>query len=701
MMLMLACPSALAQSDSIVVHPAKEHRLATLRVGGHRSWSSTTANVAGLSAEKLAVLQHQTLAGALATLPGVRMLSSGGMIQKPIVDGMANSRIVVIDNDMKLAGQHWADDHAPELSLWSFAQAYVEKGAMSVKYGANALGGAVVVRTPLNATMQGSRGSVNVSYNTNGRMYGGEVFFEDRLPVHVPMRYRVAAKYYKSGDRSTADYRLDNTGAEVWDVKVQHAMQLSPRWTWDEEVSLYRAEMGIFSGSHISGTEALLYRFEQGRPSAEELTPFSYRIEAPRQQVTHWKAGVHAAYALREDEHLHLNLGFQHNYRKEYEVRTGDYTRLPTFAFRLSTANLHTHWDKKWKEGHTLEAGADWTYMRNVSDNNTKAVPVIPNYVSHAAGIYAAAQGYVRPALKLEAGVRADYQYVNATGYNSLSRRYGGEKQYASLSAQAGLKWNASPEWSLHTNIGLAWRAPDVNELYSRGLHHGDAVYQIGDERLKTEKALKWTGGATWTRGVLTIQWHAFAQYVYDYIYTTPRYSTDAEGVRRPDVFELLSGAYPIYYFVQSNGIFAGMDLMVHVQLSKNLHYEARGEWMRAKNTDSHLYFPNIPADRYRHGLHYTYDWMQYELSASVHHTFVDKQHHFSPETDLLPDTPPAYHLLGGDVSLSRSLPWGRLTFYATIENALNTLYKDYTNRLRFYAHDMGRSVNMGIRLAF
>ena len=44
----------------------------------------------------------------------------------------------------------------------------------------------------------------------------------------------------------------------------------------------------------------------------------------------------------------------------------------------------------------------------------------------------------------------------------------------------------------LRTNIGTAWRAPHVNELYSEGLHHGAAAVEEGNPELESEKSVKW-----------------------------------------------------------------------------------------------------------------------------------------------------------------------------------------------------------------
>ena len=78
------------------------------------------------------------------------------------------------------------------------------------------------------------------------------------------------------------------------------------------------------------------------------------------------------------------------------------------------------------------------------------------------------------------------------------------------------------------------------------------------------------------------------------------------------------------------------------------------------------------------------------------------KQRQFDPDTDLIPYTPPAYHLLGFDAALELPVKRGhQVRFMLSADNLLNREYKEYTNRSRYYAHDMGRDVRCGVNWIF
>ena len=86
----------------------------------------------------------------------------------------------------------------------------------------------------------------------------------------------------------------------------------------------------------------------------------------------------------------------------------------------------------------------------------------------------------------------------------------------------------------------------------------------------------------------------------------------------------------------------------------------------------------------------------------TLKHRFTAKQNRFNPDTDLISYTPPAYHLFGLEAGISFLLK-GRQKFSIMVaaDNLLNKEYKEYTNRARYYAHDMGRDIRLNLNWTF
>ena len=91
-----------------------------------------------------------------------------------------------------------------------------------------------------------------------------------------------------------------------------------------------------------------------------------------------------------------------------------------------------------------------------------------------------------------------------------------------------------------------------------------------------------------------------------------------------------------------------------------------------------------------------------WQPSVGIEHRYVAKQRRFNAATDLTDDTPAAYHLVGFNCGVTWQMPHHQqlsLLFEGT--NVLNQLYKEYTNRSRYYAHDLGRDIRCTLRWKF
>ena len=131
--------------------------------------------------------------------------------------------------------------------------------------------------------------------------------------------------------------------------------------------------------------------------------------------------------------------------------------------------------------------------------------------------------------------------------------------------------------------------------------------------------------------------------------------------------------------------------------ISQQLTYQLKGSLVRAKDRKKDDYLPLIPSDRISQILRLSSKnkvSIFENLSIQAQFETVFKQTRYRAEADFL--TPPnTYSLLG--LSAGSSIPIGnqKLGFIVSADNVLNTLYKEYMNRFRYYAHDKGRNVSL------
>ena len=677
-------------------------------VSGHTTQQyvrGLTPSIISISLKRNSLIDKQgdDLAKVLTSISGVSMIQTGATIAKPVIHGLHSNRILILNNEVRQEGQQWGADHAPEIDPLVADQITVVKGAESVRYGSDALGGVILIEQKKLPYSDGLHANLASSFGSNGRKLSTTLKVESSVPELPSWAWRVQGTLKRSGDISTANYLLNNTAAREANFSVATGVQ-KEKGTAEIFYSRYENESSVFYGSHIGNLDDLLARFEIGRPLT--TYPFSYSINAPKQKVVHHLLKGKAFYFLPFGGKLTAQYAFQKDIRQEFSVRRMDRTRIPALNMELTTHALDVYWENaysKWKS----TIGGSFNKQDNYNQPGTGVVPVIPNYASLSYGAFAI-QRFQRDAWLLEAGVRYDYKYLNADGYDMYSQRYGGEHNFHNFTYTLGGTMPLSRVSQLKSNIGVAWRAPQVNELYSSGLHHGAGTYDLGDDKLESETGVKWVTSLLLNNE--NKRWNVkldlYIQYIKNYIYDYPT----------GEVQTLFSGVYPIFQYTQANAFFRGADLDATVRLlNKNrlaqvgnptsLDYHLKASVVWANEVKTGRYFPFIPAPRFSQSLEYNKthrNSLLSRMSASIGHTFVAKQTRFEPSQELVPTTPDAYHLF--EASIGGTLDIGKrqtLDIRLSAENLFNTEYKEYTNRFRYYAHDLGRNVYLRINYNF
>jgi len=532
-----------------VVMQEEVNQLAGTTLIGHVA-KPVTASVA-IDKPKLQQKSGEELAKVLTTVAGVSMIQTGATIAKPVIHGLHSNRILILNNEVRQEGQQWGADHAPEIDPAVADKITVIKGADAVRYGSDALGGVVVIAPNQLPYGDGLHGQLSPSFASNGRKSATTLKLESGLPGLLHWAWRVQGTLKRSGDIHTADYMLNNTAAAEANFSAAIGMR-QEAGSAELFYSRYENESGVFYGSHIGNLDDLLARFEIGRPLT--TYPFSYSIEAPKQKVIHHLLKAKAYYFLPFGGKLTAQYAFQKDIRQEFSVRRLDRTRIPALNMWLTTHLAEVFWENMDTQYWKTLVGGSFSLQDNYNQPGTGVVPVIPNFASVGYGAFAI-EKYHKDNWNAEAGLRYDYKYLSADGYDMYSQRYGGEHDFHNITYSLGGAWQATPHTALSSNIGVAWRAPQVNELYSSGLHHGAGTYNLGEASLSPETGAKWITSLSYThpeRGIyLTAD--AYIQLIKNYIYDYPTGETRT----------LFSGVYPIFQYTQADALRRGAEWFI------------------------------------------------------------------------------------------------------------------------------------------
>ena len=672
------------QLDNVTVTALKRH-------------TSVLQQSSAISQEALEKGGATSLAKLLETIPGVSSISTGNTIAKPVIQGMHSSRILLMNNGVRLESQSWGADHAPELDYTGSSMVEVVKGAECIRYGFGAMGGVVLLNDaplPYENKKIKLNGNVNMGYDTNARGFSGSGTIETG---YKQFGLRLHGMYTKGGDYHTADYVLNNTGYNTISFSALAGWQ-GKKLTATLFSSIYYQRSGIYYASKISDLSQLIKRFEYGRPDPETVKPFSYEIKPPFQQSQHVTLKGELKWELNPNHHLNFTLSFQENLRQEFENRKKtQWSWIPVQDLMLKTYKFDVLWQAKWKLWKmTTDAGLSNTYQTNFNYPGTKQPAFVPNFAALSMGgyfLHKAEFGRLQCAL----GMRYDFRVLSVNGYSSLSNYtyYDDFKLYSNFTMSLATHYQFSDKWDARANIGWSWRPPDINELYAIGLQDG-SYWVVGNKNLASERGYKLVLGTKYRNTWFSVEPSVFFQRINSYIY-------DHIGAGKDRFHNHPSGKYPKFIYDQDDVKLYGGDIEATVKPLQGLTFVGKGEWMFARNLTHNDWLPFMPSDRY--GLSATYDLPltknhKYRSSLSLSGIYVTKQTRFDPDKDLVPDSPPAYFLLNGTAEFRIALPQNReLKFMIVGDNILNALYKEYTDRFRYYAHERGS--NFSLRTLF
>lgn len=679
----------VANGDTLTLQlQSSDLTLDAIEVFGHKQALQTTTSVTTLHQEDLDRLKGGNLATILSTIPGVNMLQTGATIGKPVVNGMHSNRLLILNNGIRQEGQQWGSEHAPEIDPFIASNISVVKGAEAIRYGAEAIGGVVIIEPPALPSDSTVHAEVNLVGASNGRAGTASGMLSGNFKKAPALAWRVQGTAKRSGNLQTPDYFLDNTGSKEMNYSTAVGYN-KEHMGLDLFYSHFNTELGIFKGSHIGSLADLESHIDNGRPF--DNGSFYYGIDAPKQQVKHNLLKANGHVHLNDYLHINMQYGYQTDNRQEYDIRRGGRTGIPSLNLTLLThtldASLEYFNGRQWK----ATFGVNGLYQQNKYDATSATLQPIPYYNTEGAGAYFIGK-LIKDAYQVEAGVRYDYKYLTASGYRG-DTLYGGRHTFHNVSASLGVVVPIENNWNFRSNLGTAWRPPTPNELYSSGLHSSAAAIEYGDSTLQSEKSIKWINSLDCTPFPwLKLNVDLYANYFNNYIYLAPT------GI----IEERLNGAFPTFQEKHTNARFLGTDISANATfLNREFDYTLKASFIRAKDLTADQYLPYIPADRIENDL----KWNPRIESRFMHgtylqleHIYVARQTRYNIGSDFAPP-PAAYQLLNLNAGTQFKVHKQELGVNLSVNNLSNTLYKDYMNRFRYYSDDIGR--NIVLRLTY
>ena len=701
---------SLAQNKHLVVTLIpSETTLEAVEINGNTTRAGLTNTSYGLSKEELSHFSGKSLGEALKRVPGVSALQTGPAIFKPVIDGLHSQRILILNNGIRQEGQQWGTEHAPEIDPFIASEIRVVKGSEAVRYGSDAIGGVIIVDTPPMHQAQKFGGELNAGIFSNNRMGVFSGLLEGGFKNFENSSWRIQSSVKKGGDYSAPGYVLSNTGVEE--------LNFSGALGWKEDdhgaeiyFSSFNTEIGILRAAHTGSLDDLDSAIRSPKPLYIE--DFTYDINHPSQKINHQLLKVSAFKKISGVGTLNLLYGGQFNQRKEFDIRRKSQAGKPALSLNLFSNTLDVFLDHR-LAGMEGSIGINGTYKDNSNVPGTDIRPLIPNYKQFNAGLFVIEKLRKNQWL-LEAGARLDYQYLQVLTFINNQDLVKPTFNFMYVSGSLGASYYMNEFARITSHLGISMRPPHVSELYSEGLHHGTAAierglmnqdgFQTDQSLIRKEISTKFTNGFQLIRKTFSLEVSAYVNHISNYVYLKP--VSTALTIR---------GYFPVFDYAQTEAILTGIDGLVHWDLNKHVEYSGTFAYLYAKDVTHNDVLTFIPPAQMAHAitwhpitkrkqdLFFTVSipvaFKQTRAPITVYPSDV-AEYEGSKVFDFAP-APDGYILLNTEAGIKFPLKDHTLSVALECENLLNTSYRVYMNRLRYFADEPGTNFMLRVKYNF
>lgn len=640
-----------------------------------------------------------SLAESMKRISGVSVLQTGTNIYKPVIHGLHSQRILILNNGVRQEAQQWGSEHAPEIDPFIANRISVIKGSSALRYGGDAIGGVVLVEPKLLRTDPGIGGELNLNFFTNNRMGVASAMLEGNSAKHPALSWRAQGTYKRGGNAKTPNYWLANSGLQEINFSVAAALKKQNKGI-EAFYSQFNTTIGIFSGSHIGNVTDLWTAIQSKEPPDYiRNVGFTYAIERPYQQVQHQLLKLKAWKNTGKTGRLNVVMSGQYNNRSEYDQkRFVSSSNAPQLDMTIGTAVTEIVWDHfntgKWRG----TIGGSFLYQNNSYVRRL----FIPNYESTNAGIFIIEKYSIRKT-DIEAGLRFDSKSLfNITDNNNLFSF--ADRRFNNISANTGINHKFSNQFQLLFNISTAWRAPQINELYANGVHHGAARIEKGNPDLTPERSNNLSANLLFNNSKWDIDAGVYFKQIDGFIFLEPTFPPELT----------IRGAFPTFRYSQTNARLHGYDVSIQYNADAHWNASAKVSILRAWNKKAKDWLIQMPADRYEAQV--TYNFTNFkklnETYLSVSGIYVLRQTRVpatgnievpgsaTKQSDYL-TPPPAYFLVSMEAGTKFKVNHNNWNVILAVTNFSNLAYRDYMNAFRYFSDEMGRNVSLRLKIPF
>lgn len=627
-------------------------------------------------------LGAMSVSEAITKIPGVWQLSTGTGISKPVIRGLYGNRIGIMVNGIRFDNQQWQDEHGLVMSSDGIDNIEVIKGPRSLLYGPEAIGGVVNITDEHPVPIGTNDADLNLK------------FFSNTLGILADIGLKGAQEDFnwlvRFGGETHADY-LDGSGDRIPQTRFGGYTVKTNLGT----------NKGIWVGSLNYSYTNYTYGILEGREFEKEFrnineTRFDRSFNGPHHSLKVHNMVLQNSF-VKDKSVFKANFGYTYNERIEREGNDErflpDSLQFGNLDMILNTYSFDGSWNYTFKKNFDLTIGTQDFYQTN---NNIGQRRLIPNADVSSASLTGILK-YQKDKFGFETGTRFDLLKVKTIEFGKIdSTDYFPplNLSYNSFNGSIGTTYKLNKNFLIKANLSTGFRAPNLAELTSNGLHEGIFQYETGNKDFKSEQSLEADLGFVIESKYISMDFSAYNNHINNYIYlalTTDTYR-----------------GYPVYRYTQADANLQGLEADVNLKPLKWLSLRGTYSTVLAKRNDD-VNLPLIPSDRITGSLH-----AELKNWRAIYNPYFEFTANGSLEKTRLGENEKSvsgYVLFnvgfGFDFKFEKEL----FSFTIACNNILDKAYIDFMSRIKnlsatyngqvFYANNMGRNIVATVKIPF
>ena len=627
--------------------------------------------------DRMAILKmpSPSLMTALTRTPGVNEISLGPGISKPVIRGLSFSRVLSVYQGGRFENQQWGADHGLGLTETGIGNVELIKGPASLIYGSGAMAGVVNLIEEKDAAKGDVDGYVNLRGYSNNLGLRSEVGVKGAIENGLVWSLNGALEShadYIDGDGRT----MGNTRFNTQNLKA--GVGLQKRWGDTRLRYTYmKQKLGILDEDQID--ELATYRGDR-------------RTQVPYQNVTDHFISSETNVFLGEDK-FKATFGLHKNLREELE--SGE----TTVDLGLNQTNLM--YDLKYFKSlnpHLEAIFGVQGFVLNTINYDDALEFLIPDARKDDRSVYGLLN-YNKDKWVIQGGLRYDYRKVNVDASAPHFIDFGfilpGEpddrklkRTFDGVTTSGGATFRPDDKWRFRLNIAQGFRAPDLAELFSNGVHPGTRRFEKGNASFEREQNIQTDLGIRYSGKGFALSGEVFYNSINNYIFFAPT------GEVQQDL--------DIWSFEQSDARLYGGEIELDIQPTsvKWISGSTSYAMVIGQRRNDLSYLPYIPAFRWNQNLDFRLNdiGILQKPYISVLGSLVFDQEREAP----LEEATPGYFLLGMNIGGNLKVGSSTMDIYISGTNLLNKAYLDHLSLFRpFGVNQMGRNIALNVRIPF